>query len=267
MKKTTSSPIAEPSAKLNREALMGRPLDESWGVNPPELLHEHRVANGSIIRARGGRVESRTIFRYDDTNPEAESKEYMESLRRDLDWLGWKPERITHSSDNFEVLYELASKLIKKGLAYCCDMTKEEIVAQRELARKRAASKNPDLEYLILSHDFYLAGIETFDKMKKGAYDEGTWTLRLKMDFESPNPNMYDLVAYRIKYTPHPHATDKEWCIYPSYCTTSPTESAMLWRQSTSASVRWNLNRVGKCITGFLPSWTCTDPESSRWYA
>ncbi|CAB9513147.1 Glutamine--tRNA ligase [Seminavis robusta] len=145
MKKTSSSPNAEPSAKLNHEALMGRPLDESWDVNPPELLHEHREANGSIIRTRFppepngylhiGHAKAmnmnfalafeklgvdarnrRTIFRCDDTNPDAESKEYNT----------WNP---------------------------CVKTLIEEIVAQRELARKRAASKNPDLEYPILSHD------------------------------------------------------------------------------------------------------------------
>lgn len=171
----------------------------------------------------------RTIFRYDDTNPDAESSEYIESLRNDLNWLGWNPERTTYSSDNFQTLYELAIVLIKKGLAYVCDMNKDEMEAQRDLAKRRVTARNngkdPDEEAPIPSPDI-LPGrnrdtpvernLEMFENMKRGMYNEGSYTLRLKMDFESSNPNMYDLVAYRIKFTEHPHCGDG-WCIYPSY--------------------------------------------------
>jgi glutaminyl-tRNA synthetase len=173
--------------------------------------------------------DRRTIFRYDDTNPEAETPEYIDSLRRDLEWLGWKPERTTFSSDNFQKLYELAVILIEKGLAYVCDMTKDEMEAQRELAKRRSNARNtdkdPDVEAPIPSPDI-LPGrnrdtsvernLKMFEDMRLGLYDEGEVTLRLKMDFESNNPNMYDLVAYRIRYTEHPHAGDG-WCIYPNY--------------------------------------------------
>lgn len=173
--------------------------------------------------------QRRTIFRYDDTNPDAESEEYIDSLRRDLEWLGWEPERTTYSSDNFQTLYELAIRLIEEGLAYVCDMTKAEMEAQRDLAKRRSAAravgKDPDVEAPIPSADV-LPGrnrdtsvernLKLFNEMKLGLHEEGSLTLRLKMDFESPNPNMYDLVAYRIRYTPHPHA-GKGWCIYPNY--------------------------------------------------
>jgi glutaminyl-tRNA synthetase len=171
----------------------------------------------------------RCIFRYDDTNPDAEELEYIDSLRRDLEWLGWKPERTTFSSDNFQTLYELAVRLIRKGLAYVCDMTKAEMEAQRELAMRRIharqVGKDPDAEAPIPSPDV-LPGrnrnasvernLELFEKMKMGCFEEGSYTLRLKMDMDNPNPNMLDLVAYRIKYTPHPHA-GAGWCIYPAY--------------------------------------------------
>eukprot|EP00529_Nitzschia_sp_RCC80_P015674 CAMPEP_0113508728 /NCGR_PEP_ID=MMETSP0014_2-20120614/37179_1 /TAXON_ID=2857 /ORGANISM="Nitzschia sp." /LENGTH=701 /DNA_ID=CAMNT_0000404475 /DNA_START=10 /DNA_END=2115 /DNA_ORIENTATION=+ /assembly_acc=CAM_ASM_000159 len=237
-------------------ALSARELE--WANNPPERLEEHAQRNGPIIRTRFppepngylhiGHAKSinmnfsmafdklnvplehrRTVFRYDDTNPDAESKEYIDSLAKDLEWLGGKPERTTYSSDNFQKLYEFAVQLIEKGLAYCCDMTKSEMEVQRELAMRRAVAraqgKDPDVEAPIESPDI-LPGrsrdtsvernLEIFEKMRLGMLDEGTWTLRLKMDFESSNPNMYDLVAYRIKYTPHPHAGDG-WCIYPAY--------------------------------------------------
>lgn len=237
-------------------ALSARELE--WANNPPERLAEHAQVNGPIIRTRFppepngylhiGHAKSinmnfhmafeklgvptehrRTVFRYDDTNPDAESKEYIDSLARDLAWLGWTPEKTTYSSDNFQKLYELAVELIRRGLAYCCDMTKGEMELQRDLAMRRAVAKaqgkDPDVEAPIPSKDV-LPGrnrdtsvernLELFEKMKLGMMEEGTWTLRLKMDFESSNPNMYDLVAYRIKFTPHPHAGNG-WCIYPAY--------------------------------------------------
>lgn len=171
----------------------------------------------------------RTIFRYDDTNPDAETEEYIDSLKRDLEWLGWKPEKTTYSSDYFQQLYEFAVVLIKKELAYVCDMTKAEMEQQRALAMARANARNtgrdPDAVAPITDPNIFPGrnrntsverNLELFEKMRMGCFDEGTYTLRLKMDLESANPNMYDLVAYRIKYTPHPHAGDG-WCIYPAY--------------------------------------------------
>lgn len=239
-----------------KSALAARDLE--WAVNSPELLASHKAANGNVVRTRFppepngylhiGHAKSmnmnfslafdklgvpkehrRTIFRYDDTNPEAESAEYIESLRKDLEWLGWTPERTTYSSDNFQTLHDHAVTLIKKGLAYVCDMTKDEMEAQRDLAKRRSnarcSGKDPDAEAPIVDPNV-LPGrnrngsvernLRMFNNMRMGLYDEGAYTLRLKMDFESPNPNMYDLVAYRIKYVPHPHAGEG-WCIYPAY--------------------------------------------------
>lgn len=250
------APPAEGEEGYTSNALSARELE--WAVNSPELIEEHKKINGPIIRTRFppepngylhiGHAKSmnmnfslafeklkvpmenrRTVFRYDDTNPDAESEEYIDSLARDLEWLGWKPERTTYSSENFQQLHDYAVELIKKGLAYVCDMTKSEMEAQRECAYKRAAArstgKDPDMECPIPSPDV-LPGrnrdtsvernLELFTKMKMGFFDEGTYTLRLKMDFESSNPNMYDLVAYRIKYTSHPHIGDG-WCVYPNY--------------------------------------------------
>ena len=253
-----AAPPAEDEGNT-KNALSARELE--WAVNSPEVLAEHKKINGPIIRTRFppepngylhiGHAKSmnmnfslafeklkvpmehrRTVFRYDDTNPDAESEEYIDSLRRDLEWLGWTPERTTYSSENFQNLHDYAVELIKKGLAYVCDMTKSEMEAQRDLAFKRVKARStnngtgdPDIDAPIPSPDV-LPGrnrntsvernLELFAKMKNGFFDEGTYTLRLKMDFESSNPNMYDLVAYRIKYTSHPHIGDG-WCIYPAY--------------------------------------------------
>ena len=90
----------------------------------------------------------RTVFRYDDTNPEKESKEYIDSLRRDVEWLGWTPEKTTYSSESFDFLHACAVKLIKKGLAYVCFLSKAEVEVQREVLKKRAAvrAKGGDLD-------------------------------------------------------------------------------------------------------------------------
>lgn len=254
---------AEATAATNTNgstALSARELE--WAKNTDDAIKMHQEYNGPIVRTRFppepngylhiGHAKSmnmnfylafeklkvpvenrRTIFRYDDTNPEAESAEYIDSLRRDLEWLGWKPERTTYASDNFQALYDYAIVLIKKGLAYVDDMSKQEMEIQRELAMKRvnaiANGKDPDVEAPILNDSQGIPLIPgrnrdtsidrnllLFEKMKMGMFPEGSYTLRLKMDFTSPNPNLYDLVAYRIKYIPHPHA-GVGWCIYPSY--------------------------------------------------
>ncbi len=253
---TDATAISAVPTTTTRNPLSARELE--WAVNSPALIAEHERINGPIVRTRFppepngylhiGHAKSmnmnfslafdklqvplehrRTIFRYDDTNPDAESKEYIDSLAHDVEWLGWTPERTTYSSDYFQELHDFAVVLIQKGLAYVCDMTKAEMEIQRELALKRVQARNsgqdPDVVAPIPSPDV-LPGrnrdtsvernLELFEKMKLGLFQEGQYTLRLKMDMTSANPNMYDLVAYRIKYTPHPHA-GKGWCIYPAY--------------------------------------------------
>jgi len=255
----TATAIATGSTAViaNPNALTGRAIE--WAVNTPSLLRSHSTHNGLVTRTRFppepngylhiGHAKSmnmnfhlafeklgvppqhrRTVFRYDDTNPEAESSEYIDSIRRDLEWLGWTPEETTHSSEHFEELYGFAERLIGDGLAYVCDMGKDEVKAQRELALARVNARNdnkdPDVVAPIPSpavlpgrnRDTSVArNLALFRNMRLGLCDEGTCTLRLKMDFESNNPNMYDLVAYRIKYVPHPHVGVDGWCIYPSY--------------------------------------------------
>jgi glutaminyl-tRNA synthetase len=119
--------------------------------------------------------------------------------------MGHKPKEITYSSDYFPQLYEFAIKLIKSGKAYVDHQTGEEIAAYREKKMNSPWRDRPIEENLRL-----------FDDMRRGKFKEGEATLRMKMDMQSDNPCMRDLIAYRIKYTPHPHVGDK-WCIYPSY--------------------------------------------------
>ena len=158
-----------------------------------------------------------TFFRYDDTNPEAESQEYIDSLREDVHWLGWRPNPTTFTSDYFQELYDLAIELIKRGKAYVCHQTKVDIEACREIARGKISDPNfpgnPNSPWRDRSIEENLV---EFNNMRLGKYEASKATLRMKMDMTSPNPNMWDQVAYRIKYMPHPHAGDK-WVIYPTY--------------------------------------------------
>ncbi|CDH50331.1 probable glutamine-trna ligase [Lichtheimia corymbifera JMRC:FSU:9682] len=199
----------------------------------PELMEEHLKATGGKVYTRFppepngylhiGHAKAINVnfgyakayngvcyLRYDDTNPEAEEEKYFLSILETVKWLGFEPFKITYSSDYFHELYDLAVKLIKKGLAYTCQCTGEEIHAHRGGdnggARTACVHRDRPIEETL----------EQFQKMKEGRYKEGEITLRMKMDLESGNPQFWDLIAYRVLFTPH-HRTGSEWCIYPTY--------------------------------------------------
>jgi glutaminyl-tRNA synthetase len=146
-----------------------------------------------------------TYLRYDDTNPEKETKEFIDNIEENVRWLGYKPYKITHASDYFEDLYSLAVELIKRGKAYVCHQTKDQMNDFRE--------KKLDSPYRNRSVE---ENLKLFEMMRQGRFDAGECCLRMKIDMKHNNPCMRDPVAYRIKYVPHPHAGDK-WCIYPTY--------------------------------------------------
>ncbi|CAM6111796.1 unnamed protein product [Calypogeia fissa] len=154
-----------------------------------------------LAKASGGNC----YLRFDDTNPEAEKKEYIDHIQEIIGWIGWKPYKVTYSSDYFQELYDLAVELIKRDRAYVDHQTADEIKEYREKKMDSPWRNRPIKESLKL-----------FDDMRRGLIDEGKATLRMKQDMKNDNFNMYDLIAYRIKFAPHPHVGDK-WCIYPSY--------------------------------------------------
>ncbi|CAI0553132.1 unnamed protein product [Linum tenue] len=166
---------------------------------PPEPNGYLHIGHAKAMFVSFGLARERDgccYLRFDDTNPEAEKKEYIDHIQEIVSWLGWKPFKITYTSDYFQELYELAVELIRRGHAYVDHQTAEEIKEYREKKMNKS--------------------LRLFDEMKRGMIEEGKATLRMKQDMQSDNFNMYDLIAYRIKFTPHPHAGDK-WCIYPSY--------------------------------------------------
>ena len=149
-------------------------------------------------------------LRFDDTNPEKEEQEYVDSIVEDVKWLGADFEdRILYASDYFEQMYEYAVQLIKKGKAYVCDLSADEIRETRGTLTepgKESPYRNRTIE----------ENLDLFERMRKGEFPNGSKTLRAKIDMASPNFNMRDPIMYRIVHAEH-HRQGNKWCIYPTY--------------------------------------------------
>jgi len=149
-------------------------------------------------------------LRFDDTNPTKEEVEYVESIERDVRWLGFDwGDRLYYASDYFEQLYEYAVQLTKKGKAYACDLSPDEIREYRGTLTepgKDSPYRNRTVE----------ENLDLFERMRNGEFPDGSRTLRAKIDMASPNLNMRDPVMYRILHAAH-HRTGDRWCIYPMY--------------------------------------------------
>ena len=158
-------------------------------------------------------------MRFDDTNPTKEKEEFVDSIKADIQWLGadWK-DHLYFASDYFDRMYEAAVSLIKKGKAYVCDLTADQI---REY-RGTLTEPGKDSPYRNRSIE---ENLELFDNMKKGKYADGEKVLRAKIDMASPNINMRDPIIYRVAHMTH-HNTGDKWCIYPMYDFAHPLEDA-----------------------------------------
>jgi glutaminyl-tRNA synthetase len=150
-----------------------------------------------------------TNLRFDDTNPSTEETEYVESIREDVHWLGFEWKNELYASDYFETLYDFAVKLIKKGLAYVDDLSSEEIAAMK------GTPTEPGKESPYRSRSVE-ENIDLFARMRAGEFEDGSRTLRAKIDMASPNMIMRDPIIYRIKKAHH-HRTGDNWTIYPMY--------------------------------------------------
>ena len=159
-------------------------------------------------------------MRFDDTNPTKEKVEFVESIKEDIKWLGadWE-DRLFFASDYFDQMYEAAVKLIKKGKAFVCDLTAEEMRQYRGTLTepgKESPYRNRSVE----------ENLKLFEEMKEGKYADGEKVLRAKIDMASPNMNMRDPVIYRVAHMTH-HNTGDKWCIYPMYDFAHPIEDAI----------------------------------------
>src|SRR5580692_379057 len=179
---------------------------------PPEPNGHLHIGHAKAICIDFGLADEfggHTNLRFDDTNPEKEETEYVESIKADVNWLGYQWDGLFYASDYFDQLYEWAIKLIKDGKAYVDDLTAEEIRGYRGTLtepgqdspyRNRSAEENLDL----------------FERMRAGEFPDGSRTLRAKIDMASPNLNLRDPVMYRILHAEH-HRTGDAWSIYPMY--------------------------------------------------
>ena len=174
-------------------------------------------------------------LRFDDTNPTKEDVEYVDAIKYDIHWLGFDWDKLRFGSEYFDTCYELAVKLIKKGVAYVDDLTKDEMREYRGTLtepgknspwRERSVEENLDL----------------FTRMKNGEFPDGSRTLRAKIDMASPNINMRDPALYRILHIPH-HQTGDKWCIYPMYDFAHPIQDAIEGVTHSLCSLEYEAHR------------------------
>ena len=188
---------------------------------PPEpngYLHIGHAKSLCINFGIKSKYKGKCNLRFDDTNPSKEDTEYVESIKRDIKWLGFKWDKLLFASDYFDVMFECAVKLIKKGLAYVSDETAEEI-RQRRGTLTETGIESPNRNRSVEEN------LKLFYEMRDGVYPDGSKVLRAKIDMSSPNLNMRDPVIYRVLHATH-HNTGDKWCIYPMYDFAHPIEDA-----------------------------------------
>src|SRR5215468_4673192 len=179
---------------------------------PPEpngYLHIGHAKAICIDFGLADEFHGHTNLRFDDTNPETEDVEYVESIKEDIQWLGFQWDGLFYASDYFHQLYDWAVMLIKAGRAYVDDLSAEEIRQYRGTLTepgKESPYRNRSLE----------ENLNLFTRMRAGEFPDGSRVLRAKIDMASPNLNMRDPVMYRIVHAEH-HRTGDKWCIYPTY--------------------------------------------------
>ena len=189
---------------------------------PPEpngYLHIGHAKSICLNFTTAQKYNGKCNLRFDDTNPVKEDTEYVESIMGDVKWLGFQWDELYFASDYFDKIFDCAVTLIKKGKAYVCDLSAEEIKEYRGTLTapgKESPYRNRSVE----------ENLELFENMKKGQYKDGEKVLRAKIDMASPNINMRDPVIYRIAHAEH-HNTGNKWCVYPMYDYAHPLEDAI----------------------------------------
>ena len=189
---------------------------------PPEpngYLHIGHAKSICLNFTTAAKYGGKVNLRYDDTNPVKEDVEYVDSIEEDVKWLGFSWEKRLWASDYFDTMYEAAVELIKKGKAFVCDLSGEEIKEYRGTLTepgKESPYRNRSVE----------ENLQLFEEMKAGKYKDGEKVLRAKIDMASPNINLRDPIIYRIAHASH-HNTGDKWCIYPMYDFAHPIEDAI----------------------------------------
>ena len=189
---------------------------------PPEpngYLHIGHAKSICLNFGLADEFKGKVNLRFDDTNPVKEDVEYVNSIKEDVKWLGFDWNNLYFASDYFDEMYNRATLLIKKGKAYVCDLTQDEIREYRGTlteAGKESPYRNRSIE----------ENLDLFERMKNGEFEDGSKVLRAKIDMSSPNINFRDPIIYRIAHSTH-HNTGDKWCIYPMYAFAHPLEDAI----------------------------------------
>ena len=205
------------------------------------------ITNFELAKAFGGK----TNLRFDDTNPVKEDSSFVEAIKKDISWLGYEPAEILFGSDYFDRTYDLAIKLINKGLAYVCDLNQSEMRVYRGTLKEHGK----DSPYRNRS---IAENLDLFEKMRDGVYADGEKTLRVKIDMASPNMNMRDPVIYRIIHIEH-HNTGNKWCIYPMYDFAHPIQDSIEGVTHSLCTLEYDDHRVlydwfiEKCEMSHIP--------------
>ena len=174
-------------------------------------------------------------LRFDDTNPTKEDVEYVDAIKYDIHWLGFDWDKLRFGSEYFDTCYELAVKLIQKGVAYVDDLSKDEMREYRGTLTE--PGKNSPFRDRSIEEN-----LELFERMKNGEFPDGSRTLRAKIDMASPNINLRDPALYRILHIPH-HQTGDKWCIYPMYDFAHPIQDAIEGITHSLCSLEYEAHR------------------------
>ena len=174
-------------------------------------------------------------LRFDDTNPTKEDVEYVDAIKYDIHWLGFDWDKLRFGSDYFDTCYELAVKLIQKGVAYVDDLSKDEMREYRGTLTE--PGKNSPFRDRSIEEN-----LDLFERMKNGEFPDGSRTLRAKIDMASPNINLRDPALYRILHIPH-HQTGDKWCIYPMYDFAHPIQDAIEGVTHSLCSLEYEAHR------------------------
>ena len=210
-----SEDTSQPSNNFIRTRIKSDLSDSQTGLKtrfPPEPNGYLHIGHAKSICLNFGVAEefSGTCnLRFDDTNPDKENDQYVHAIKEDVEWLGFKWERLEFASNYFEQLYHYAQQLIRDGHAYVCDLNAEQVKEYRGTL----TDAGQDSPYRERSVEENLA---LFERMRAGEFKEGACVLRAKIDMASPNINLRDPALYRIKHSNH-HRTGNAWCIYPMY--------------------------------------------------
>jgi glutaminyl-tRNA synthetase len=202
-----------------KNQVYSRPITTRFPPEPNGYLHIGHVKALCIDFGTAEKYGGTCNLRYDDTNPAKEEEEYVGSIEEDIRWMGFQWAHLNYASDYFGKMYECCEELIKKGLAFACEMTPDEIRESRGTLTQPGKNSpwrdRPAEESLQIFHD-----------MRDGKYEDGAVCIRAKIDMASPNINMRDPVIYRVLHVTHHHTGD-QWCVYPMYDFAHPIEDAV----------------------------------------